>query len=86
MAQQIQKYTFGEFNGHLIPDKNGAICLYKDVAPLLEEALKPLHNTGSPKLPPSCAECVLVKICHVSPGYGMPLCKDTWQQLRERLI
>ena len=40
------------------------------------------NNTGSPKLPPSCTECVLVKICHVSPGYGMPLCKETWRQLR----
>ena len=39
-------------------------------------------NTGSPKMPPSCTECPVKKICHVSPGYGMLLCKETWQQLR----
>jgi hypothetical protein len=46
------------------------------------EALKPSHNTGSPKLPASCGECQLWCICDGKVHRGDVDCLEARSQLR----
>lgn len=38
-------------------------------------------NTGSPKLPPSCEQCPIAKVC-ITLRHGESLCVEVWRQLR----
>ena len=63
-------------------EQHGGFCYQCRDAANIKVVSTTSTNTDSPKLPPSCTECPVKKVCHVSPGYGMIPCKETWQQLR----